>query len=104
MHVVCMYPWLHACAQEEVARQARWQQEVCEELLAQEQEKKRCAAAQVKACKAKALECLVDSAEAEISECETVVGELELCEAFLGAIKKRKQSLAGGGLAGVEPV
>lgn len=81
-------------AQEAVAREERWKQEVAEELLAQEAEKKSVAAGQLKGCKFKALENLMDCTATELNEIETVLGEEELVSNFIQIAKKKMQTLA----------
>ena len=82
--------------QEAMARKQRFLQEVGEERLAQEEEKKRCASAQVKGCRAVAFQCLADATAAEITELETVNGEVFLVETFIAKIVKKMETLAPG--------
>jgi hypothetical protein len=90
-----------AQGEEATAREQRWQQEVLEDLIAQEEEKQRAAKAQVTACKFKALENLEDGTQAEQAEIETVNGELALAEEFIKMNNKQAAQLAAGSPAWV---
>jgi len=85
-----------ALAEAAMARKQRFLQEVGEERLAQEEEKKRCASAKVIGCRKVAFQCLADATAAEITELETVNGEVFLVETFIAKIVKKMETLAPG--------